>query len=121
MQNISWDGRNSNFFLFSFFPFFLSSFFLRFICQDLFMKRYENNVEELNRSRWALNVLMDKVETVCPYLVKAILNNKRGGDVVWLSSFHIFFRFFSSLFYKRTLIEEYEKEMQLKLTSQKKN
>lgn len=64
-------------------------------------------VDEKERQKTVkiFNTLADKVETVAPYLVKKVLQNKKNGaSIKWLNSRKIVWRFFLALFHKRELL-----------------
>lgn len=61
----------------------------------------ESNREEYNHTKNIYNILGDKVETVAPFLVKKILqSNKTNDHIIWLTSYKIMWRFFTSKFKK---------------------
>ncbi len=61
------------------------------------------------KSKKILNILGDHVETVTPWLVEETLkNNKNGAQIAWLTRTKVITRFFSSLFVKRNIIDEWE-------------
>ena len=51
------------------------------------------------------NILADKVETVAPFLAKAVLKNKKHGRrIAWLTTGKIIGRFIRTIFFKRKII-----------------
>ncbi|TCS84003.1 hypothetical protein [Tepidibacillus fermentans] len=76
------------------------------VLTDFLIGVLEENPEEVERNKRIFNILADKVETVTPILGERILNNtKQGADINWLTKGKIAWRFISSLFYKRNIIE----------------
>jgi len=50
------------------------------------------------------NILADEVSTVCPWIVKKVMSNKRNGvHIAWLNGFKITGRFVMNIFKKRRL------------------
>jgi NAD(P)-dependent dehydrogenase (short-subunit alcohol dehydrogenase family) len=67
--------------------------------------------EFFDQNKKFLNILADHVETVTPWLVEHILsavegNEKNGVAIRWMTTPKAAWRFFSSLFHRRTVIEE---------------
>jgi NAD(P)-dependent dehydrogenase (short-subunit alcohol dehydrogenase family) len=67
--------------------------------------------EFFDQNKKFLNILADHVETVTPWLVEHILsavegNEKNGVAIRWMTMPKAAWRFFSSLFHRRTVIEE---------------
>ncbi len=54
------------------------------------------------------NILADKLETVCPFLVEGVLNNTRhGGRIDWLPRSKVIARFLRAPFHKRHIVEDW--------------
>lgn len=75
------------------------------VVTDLLIKDYEGMPEKFERAKRFFNILGDKVETVTPYLVEKILENKEGKKVAWLTTPKVFMRFMTAGFNKRNLFE----------------
>ena len=73
---------------------------------DLLMVDYEGAPEKFEKAKRILNILVDKVETVTPFLVEKILAEpKHGTKIAWLTTGKIIFRFMTSRFIKRKIYE----------------
>lgn len=73
------------------------------VVTDLLTESFTSE-EKFNRAKRIFNILADKVETVCPYLVEKILaNQKNGAKIEWLSNRKIALRFLTAAFNKRDL------------------
>ena len=67
--------------------------------------------EETQRARKVINILADKVEVVTPWLVdQAIGNDKQNAKIQWLTRGKAARRFMGSMFSKRDVIGEVERE-----------
>jgi NAD(P)-dependent dehydrogenase (short-subunit alcohol dehydrogenase family) len=71
----------------------------------------ESRSEFFDKNKKILNILADHVETVTPWLVEQILSTvegqkKNGTAIRWMSTPKVAWRFFSSLFRRRTVIED---------------
>ena len=79
------------------------------VTTDLLIRASKDNSKSWERSKKILNILADRVETVTPWLVEQTLNNKKNGaKIAWLTKRKVWSRFFSSLFVKRNIIDEWE-------------
>jgi hypothetical protein len=70
------------------------------------MVDYQDSPEKFEAIKRMLNILVDKVETVTPFLVEKILAEpKNGSQIAWLTTGKIMFRFMTSSFIKRKIFE----------------
>jgi NAD(P)-dependent dehydrogenase (short-subunit alcohol dehydrogenase family) len=77
------------------------------VVTDLLLDQKEGDPEEWERTKKVFNIMADKVETVCPWLVDQMLKNeKNGANLSWSSTAKILWRFLTSPFKKRDLFEE---------------
>jgi short-subunit dehydrogenase len=77
------------------------------VITDLFLKPEYADRKEAERFLKVANILADRVETVCPWLVnKMITNTKHGKSFNWLSNRKAMARFAGSVFKKRKMISE---------------
>lgn len=75
------------------------------VVTDLLLDSVKKNQEAHQRSIRIFNILADRVETVAPFLAGEILKNqKNDARIAWLTSWKIVFRFFLSIFHKRTVV-----------------
>jgi len=73
---------------------------------DLLMVDYQDAPEKFEATKRILNILVDKVETVTPFLVEKILAEpKHGSQIAWLTTGKIMFRFMTSRFIKRKIFD----------------
>jgi len=73
---------------------------------DLLMVDYQDAPEKFEASKRILNILVDKVETVTPFLVEKILAEpKHGSKIAWLTTGKVMFRFMTSRFIKRKIFD----------------
>ena len=73
---------------------------------DLLMVDYQGAPEKFETSKRILNILVDKVETVAPFLVEKILAEpKHGSRIAWLTTGKVMFRFMTSRFIKRKIFD----------------
>jgi NAD(P)-dependent dehydrogenase (short-subunit alcohol dehydrogenase family) len=76
------------------------------VATDMLTSQYEGKPEEWERVKPIFNILSDRVETVAPWLVDKILaNRKNGARIAWSNGLKLGFRFLSSLFRKRHIID----------------
>lgn len=76
------------------------------VATDLITNQYAGAEEDFEQVKPILSILSQRVETVCPVLVQAMLKNKKNGKVIrGSSSFAIFFRFISAPFVKRKIFD----------------
>jgi len=77
------------------------------VMTDLLLDRLEEDPEILARSKRIFNILADRAETVCPWMVGKILTNKRSGvEINWLTRHKMLWRFITATFNKRDLFNE---------------
>jgi NAD(P)-dependent dehydrogenase (short-subunit alcohol dehydrogenase family) len=77
------------------------------VVTDMLLDPMENDPDGQDRMKRIFNILADRVETVAPWLVDQILQNKKTGvNIKWLTTPKIVWRFASSRFRKRDLFEE---------------
>jgi len=73
---------------------------------DLLKVDYEGAPDKFEKAKRILNILADKVETVTPFLVEKILAEpKHGSRIAWLTTGKVMFRFMTSSFIKRKIID----------------
>ena len=79
------------------------------VLTDLILKQYENKgPEEWEDARRIFNILAEKVETVTPYIVKEVLENKKNGRIInWVTPGKILWRFATASFSKRDLFADF--------------
>jgi len=79
------------------------------VVTDLLLKdARKRSADQWTKAKKILNILGDKVETVTPYLAKAILmTDKTGSRVAWLTKGKAARRFIGAAFNKRDLFSEY--------------
>lgn len=66
-----------------------------------------NDPKDWERTKRVYNILADRVETVTPWLVDAVLKNDRAGArVAWLTGGKAAARFFMALFRKRQIVSD---------------
>ncbi len=71
---------------------------------DLITAQYEGKPQEWARVRGIFNILSDRVETVCPWLVERMLANRKNGvRFNWLGTSRTLGRFLSAPFVKRSV------------------
>jgi NAD(P)-dependent dehydrogenase (short-subunit alcohol dehydrogenase family) len=69
------------------------------------LRKYPYNNKELIR---IYNILANDPETVTPFLVKKMIENrKNGAKISWLSSWKVMLRFISAPFRKRDIVSKY--------------
>jgi len=74
------------------------------VVTDLYQQQREQNPEEWERTKRILNIMADRVETVSPWLVDRMLENKNNGaDIRWATRGKIMWRFLTAPFTKRDL------------------
>jgi len=73
---------------------------------DLLMVDYQDSPEKFEATKRILNILVDNVETVTPFLAEKILAEpKHGSQIAWLTTGKIMFRFMTSRFIKRKIFD----------------
>ncbi|PCI50872.1 MAG: chitin-binding protein [Alphaproteobacteria bacterium] len=79
------------------------------VVTDLLLKdAKKRSADQWAKAKKIYNILGDKVETVTPYLAKAILmTDKTGSRVAWLTRGKVARRFMGAAFNKRDLFSEY--------------
>lgn len=76
------------------------------VLTDLLLKSLEGNSQEIERNKKIFNIMADTVETVSSFLSREILKNtKNNAHITWLRRWKIAWRFISSPFIKRELID----------------
>ncbi len=79
------------------------------VVTDLIIGEYAGKPEEWKKVRRIFNILSDRVETVAPWLVDQMLQNRRNGRrIVWLTGLKTMGRFLSAPFVKRSVYPEME-------------
>jgi NADP-dependent 3-hydroxy acid dehydrogenase YdfG len=75
------------------------------VVTDLLIGVVNESHEDMQRAKRAFNVFGDRVETVTPYLVEQILQNKRhGARIEWLTTPKILERLITAPFRKRDIL-----------------
>ena len=73
---------------------------------DLLKVDYKGAPDKFEKAKRILNILVDKVETVSPFLVEKILAEpKHASRIAWLTPGKVMFRFMTSSFIKRKIYE----------------
>jgi len=76
------------------------------VATHMLLKDIKGSPKEQEATKRKLNILADKVETVAPWIAEQVLNNKtKGTDIAWLTRSKIIWRFLSSPFHKRHIID----------------
>jgi NAD(P)-dependent dehydrogenase (short-subunit alcohol dehydrogenase family) len=81
------------------------------VTTEMAVPSLESRGEFFDKNKKILNILADHVETVTPWIVEHILSTvegqkKNGTAIRWMSTPKVAWRFFSSLFHRRTVIED---------------
>ncbi len=77
------------------------------VATDLVLGHYDGRPQDLEKAKWALNVLGERVEVIAPWIVERVLNNDRSGvDIRYLSSFKLMGRLLTAKFRKRDLFSQ---------------
>ena len=78
------------------------------VVTDLLVGRYRDKPEEWKRVQRIFNILADRVETVTPYLVQKIVENKQNGAKIrWLTGRKIFWRFLTAPVSNRDIFTDF--------------
>ena len=87
-------------------PVLVGTFSPGMVLTDFLTGALEEKPEEVERNKRVFNILADKVETVSPFLGERILSNtKHGAHINWLTKGKIAWRFMSSSFIKRNIMD----------------
>jgi NAD(P)-dependent dehydrogenase (short-subunit alcohol dehydrogenase family) len=74
------------------------------VLTDLYQHQRDRDPEGWERTKRILNIMADRIETVTPWLVDRMLENKNNGaDIRWASRGKIMWRFLTAPFVKRDL------------------
>lgn len=77
------------------------------VVSGLLTDQRERNPEEWESTKRIFNILADKVETVTPWLVDRMLENKENGvSIRWITRGKMMLRFLSAPFRKRDLFAD---------------
>lgn len=77
------------------------------VLTDMLLAGYEPGSEREARAKRIFNILADKLDTVCPWLVEQILAEpKHGAHIAWLTGPKIGMRFMTAPFSRRNLFAE---------------
>jgi short-subunit dehydrogenase len=77
------------------------------VTTDLLTQQRSQDPAEWERAKKVFNILADRVETVSPWLAKAVLENRKQGAVLsYTNSFKIGLRFLTAPFTHRQVIDE---------------
>ncbi|MGC9523559.1 MAG: SDR family NAD(P)-dependent oxidoreductase [Anaerolineae bacterium] len=75
------------------------------VTTDLLVERLDREAEDWEQSRWIINILADRVETVAPWLARKVLENtEHGAQIKWLTPFKVAWRFLSAPFTRRDVL-----------------
>ena len=67
--------------------------------------------QEWERVKKIFNILADRVETVAPWMVAQILNNKRNGaKIIWMTKGKVLWRFMTAGLSKRDVFKDWDPE-----------
>ena len=76
------------------------------IWTDMVSDQFKDRPEAWERNKGVLNIIMDRVETVAPWLAEQILTNEtNGARITWLSRRKLAGRFISAPFKKRQVVD----------------
>ena len=77
------------------------------VVTDLLLNQRSGDPADWERSKQAFNILADRVETVAPWMVDRVLENKKNGaHIAWLNGMKIMWRFLSAPFHQRKVIDD---------------
>lgn len=77
------------------------------VVTDLLLNQQAGDPADWEKAKRAFNILADRVETVAPWLVEQILENRQHGKrISWLNGPKVLGRFLTAPFTKRKVIEE---------------
>lgn len=87
-------------------PVYMGSILPGMVVTDLLLNQRSGSAEDWERTKWAINVLGEKVETIAPWVVEQVLkNDKNGAHISWLSGPKVMLRFLTAPITKRKIIE----------------
>jgi NAD(P)-dependent dehydrogenase (short-subunit alcohol dehydrogenase family) len=79
------------------------------VITDFLTSQYKGRPEDWERAKRIFNIIADRVETVAPWLVDRILENKKhGARISWASRGRMIFRFLTAPIMKRDLFTDEE-------------
>jgi hypothetical protein len=79
------------------------------VITDFITSQYKDRPEDWDRAKRIFNIIADRVETVAPWLVDRILENKKhGAQISWASRGRMIFRFLTAPILKRDLFADEE-------------
>lgn len=79
------------------------------VITDFIKNQYEGRPEDWDRAKRIFNIIADRVETVTPWLVDRILENKKhGAQISWASRGRMIFRFLTAPIIRRDLFKDEE-------------
>lgn len=77
------------------------------VITDFITDQFKNRPQEWERAKRIFNIIADRVETVTPWIVDRILENRKHGvQISWTSRRKLLFRFLTSPFTRRNVFEE---------------
>jgi short-subunit dehydrogenase len=77
------------------------------VTTDLLTQQRSQNPAEWERARRVFNILADRVETVSPWLARAVLENRKHGAILsYTNSFVIGWRFLTAPFSHRKVLDD---------------
>jgi NAD(P)-dependent dehydrogenase (short-subunit alcohol dehydrogenase family) len=79
------------------------------VITDFIMRQFEGRPGDWDRAKRIFNIIADRVETVTPWLVDRILENKKhGAQISWASRGRLIFRFLTAPISRRNLFVDEE-------------
>ena len=76
------------------------------VVTDMLTDQKSGKTEDWERTKWIMNILAEKVETVAPWIADEILkNDKHGRHISHMSTAKVIWRFISSPILKRKVID----------------
>jgi hypothetical protein len=78
------------------------------VLTDMLIDPLKKNPENKKQLTRIYNILANDLETVTPFLVKKMINNKKNGaKIAWLTSGKVAMRFLFSPFSRRDVVSKY--------------
>ena len=76
------------------------------VVTDMLLNQQSGSDEDWNKTKWIMNILAEKVETVAPWIADEILkNDKHGRHISHMSTAKVMWRFISSPILKRKVVD----------------
>jgi hypothetical protein len=81
------------------------------VLTDLVVGQYRGRPEDWARAKSIFNIIADRAETVAPWLADQVLaNEKTGARITWLTRPKLMWRFLTSPFIRRHVIDGIDPE-----------